>query len=248
MIPTGIAILDHQAHAVFVNHLFYTLTTHEGDDKTFLGWPQSIHPDDYDRVMDAYREAFRDQTPLRTEFRANGQKNPWRLLLLTPVREEHLPHISLRETGGFVCSVVDVTNQKQNQLDERKKAKEATERKEQQERFIDMISHEIRNPLSAILHANEDVQEAIRDAGDGHGEVDVELVQEAVSTIAVCLEHQRNIVDDVLSFSKLDASMLSLKPVVCNPSRQLADNLKMFQPGQYHHLSQTIHCASTNTS
>lgn len=231
MIPTGLAILDHQAQAVFVNQLFYDLTTHRGDDQSFQGWPQSIHPDDYDRVMDAYREAFRKQIPLRTEFRASGHKTPWRLLLLTPLGDENLQHVSLREYGGFVCSVVDVTNQKQNELDERKKAKEATERKELQERFIDMISHEIRNPLSAILHSTEDIQEAIRDAHDDHRKVNLELLQEAIDTIGVCLEHQRNIVDDVLSFSKLDASMLSLKPSICDPSKQLADNLKMFQPG-----------------
>lgn len=36
--------------------------------------------------------------------------------------------------------------------------------------------------------------------------------------------------DDVLSYSKLDASMLSLVPKPCEPKRQLADSLKMFQP------------------
>jgi signal transduction histidine kinase len=37
-------------------------------------------------------------------------------------------------------------------------------------------------------------------------------------------------VDDVLSFSKLDASMLSLRPKPSRPSRQLASTLKMFEP------------------
>lgn len=43
-------------------------------------------------------------------------------------------------------------------------------------------------------------------------------------------KHQRNIVDDVLSFSKLDASMLSLSPKACLPGRQIANSLKLFQP------------------
>ena len=41
---------------------------------------------------------------------------------------------------------------------------------------------------------------------------------------------QQNIVDDVLSFSKLDAAMLSLAPKPSEPNRQLANALKMFQP------------------
>ena len=49
--------------------------------------------------------------------------------------------VSLREYGGFICSVVDITSEKRAELDERRAAKQAQERKEQQERFIDMISH-----------------------------------------------------------------------------------------------------------
>ena len=140
MLPSGLAILDHEAQAVFVNQHFYELTTHETEDKTFKGWPQSIHPDDYDRVMDAYRVALESGEQLRTEFRALGKAQPWRLLLLTPLGDENLQHVSLREYGGFICSIVDISSEKSAELSERKAAKDARERKEQQERFIDMIS------------------------------------------------------------------------------------------------------------
>jgi len=112
MIPTGLAFLDHNARAVFVNQQFYQLTTHWGDDQSFKSWPQSIHPDDYERVMKAYQEAFRGQTELRAEFRALGSEHPWRLLLLTPLGDENLRHVSLGEYGGFICSVVDITSEK----------------------------------------------------------------------------------------------------------------------------------------
>ena len=88
--------------------------------------------------MSAYQEAFRSQQQLRTEFRSLGGN--WRLLLLTPLGDENLQHVSLREYGGFICSVVDISSEKSAELSERKAAKEAQERKEQQERFIDMIS------------------------------------------------------------------------------------------------------------
>lgn len=42
MLPSGLAILDHRAQAVFVNQLFYQLTTHHDEDKAFKSWPQSI--------------------------------------------------------------------------------------------------------------------------------------------------------------------------------------------------------------
>ena len=176
--------------------------------------------------MNAYQEAFESQKQLRTEFRSTGDQHPWRLLLLTPLGDENLQHVSLRDYGGFICSLVDISSEKSAEISERKAAKESKERREQQERFIDMISHEIRNPLSAVLHCSEDIDEAI----SNERRVDVPAIKEAIDTINLCLQHQRNIVDDVLSYSKLDASMLSLVPRASHPRVNLANTLKMFQP------------------
>ncbi|EME47082.1 hypothetical protein DOTSEDRAFT_69150 [Dothistroma septosporum NZE10] len=227
MLPSGLAILDHDAQAIFVNQHFYDLTTTSNGDDKFMSWPQSIHDEDYDRVMDAYKEAFKHQSTLRTEFRARGESHPWRLLLLTPLGNDNLQNVSGNKYGGFICSIVDISSEKQSEINERKAAKQARERKEQQERFIDMISHEIRNPLSAVLHSAEDISEAIDSKSAGG--VDVNMIREAVETIHLCVIHQKHIVDDVLSFSKLDASLLSLVPRPAQPSRQLASTLKMFQ-------------------
>ncbi|KAK5697784.1 hypothetical protein LTR17_023816 [Elasticomyces elasticus] len=176
-----------------------------------MSWPRIIYPDDYDRVMQAYHEALGSQQLLRIEFRALGEENPWRLLLLTPLGDDKLQHVSLREYGGSICSIVDITSEKSVELAERRAAKEAWERKEQQERFIDMISHKIRNPVSAVLHCSEDIEEAVTDKTN----IDSAAIMEAVETINLCISHQGRLLDDVLCFSKLDASMLTLTPKPC---------------------------------
>lgn len=45
LLPSGLAILDRDAKALFVNRRFWELTTLQ-DDGQFTSWPQSIHPDD----------------------------------------------------------------------------------------------------------------------------------------------------------------------------------------------------------
>jgi hypothetical protein len=233
MLPTGLAILNHKAEAVFVNKQFYDLTTHREEDKSFRSWPQTIHPDDYDRVMKAYQDAFNSGKQLTCEFRTQGHEDhPWRLLLLAPLGDDNLRHASLKDYGGFICAIIDCTPSKLNELAQEKAAKEAKERKEQQERFIDMISHEIRNPLSACLHCAEDIVETVQAGADGFGKSTIATAGmiEAAETISLCVAHQKSLVDDILSFSKLDASMLSLSPKSVQPKRQLADSLKMFQP------------------
>ncbi|KIW04008.1 uncharacterized protein PV09_04834 [Verruconis gallopava] len=235
MLPTGMAILNYKAEAVFVNEQFFELTKSAGQN--FKSWPQSIHPEDYDRVMSAYQESFKGSgKTLRIEFRTIGPKDNWRLLMLSPLGDSRMRDKSIEKYGGFVCAVIDITPNKAQELAQRRAADEALERKEQQERFIDMISHEIRNPLSAVLHCAEEILEIVQAKKADEVEkiefskADTSAINESAETIKLCVTHQKNIVDDILSFSKLDASMLSLCPRSVQPRRQLADTLKMFQP------------------
>ena len=232
MLPTGMAILNHKAEAVFVNEQFFELTSSTGS--SFKAWPQSIHPEDYDRVMAAYKNSFdRPERTLRVEFRTIGEQDAWRLLMLSPLGDSRMRDESIEKYGGFICAVIDITPNKAQELAQKKAAQEAVERKEQQERFIDMISHEIRNPLSAVLHCAEEITEIVeprKAANAQFSEEDTSALSESAETIKLCVAHQKNIVDDILSFSKLDASMLSLCPRSVQPKRQMGDSLKMFQP------------------
>lgn len=92
-----------------------------------------------------------------------------------------------------------------------------------------MVSHEIRNPLSAILHSAGEINEAcsalqkiIKDSED------VATITEAADTILLCAQHQNALVDDILSFSKLDASMLSLTPAPMQPSSGFGESFRLF--------------------
>jgi signal transduction histidine kinase len=78
-----------------------------------------------------------------------------------PLGVENSRHFSLEEHGGFICSVVNITPEKSAENNQRKVAEEADERKQQEERFVDMISHEIRNPLTALVHCVEDINGAL---------------------------------------------------------------------------------------
>lgn len=213
LLPNGLAILDKEAEAIFVNDGFFRLTTNKLSNE-FRAWPESIHPEDYDRVMAAYRKAFSSREELRIEFRCAsettgdgpGEQGEWRLFLLRPLNEG--------AESGFICAVVDITEIKQAQLSQERAAIEAQERKEQQERFIDMVSHEIRNPLSAVLHLAEEVKEITKQLAHDHEDISDKVadILDAADTILLCVSHQNTLVDDILSFSKLDSMMLSLVP------------------------------------
>jgi signal transduction histidine kinase len=148
MLPTGVAILNENDESIMVNRRFREPMTC-CNARSFECWSQSIHPEDYDRAATAYSEASRSKHALRTEFRTRSQAPLWRVLMLAPLDEADLHRLNL-SYGGFICTIADITQEKTTELLQVEIAREAQERKQQQERFIDMISHEVRNPLSLL--------------------------------------------------------------------------------------------------
>lgn len=102
--------------------------------------------------------------------------------------------------------------------------------KAQQESFIDMISHEIRNPLSAILQSADEVSDYLRQRSNLNEDVDTSLRNniEAIETIMLCCRHQGRIVDDVLTLSKMNANMLDVHVEDHDPLETVQNVLKIF--------------------
>ncbi|KAL4779438.1 hypothetical protein BJX76DRAFT_340742 [Aspergillus varians] len=228
-LPVGVTIVNPRDVIVFANRRFHELTSsHLPTGLECLS--QSVHADDYAQVAEAYHTALRTRTGIRREYRMTGQTQLWRALSLTPLDDDDLDQFGLRDNGGLICMISDITPEKTAELLQRKIADDAKERKQQQERFIDMISHEVRNPLSAILHCAEDIMDVVQDEGLDDVKEQMARIAEAAETINLCVSHQKKIIDDVLIYSKLDASMLTLSPQQVEPKSHLATLLTMFRP------------------
>ncbi|KAF4124782.1 Signal transduction histidine kinase [Geosmithia morbida] len=177
---------------------------------------------------------------------------------------------------SFTGCISDVSLQKWQLERERRRKEEAIESKRQQENFIDMTSHEMRNPLSAIIHCTDAIIASLSMIGDmastgirpkapmpltelaaGSGTERPEtpqtrwqsmsdellelrrtrlaarkLIRDAIDhaeTIETCAQHQKRIVDDILTMSKLDSKLLAVTPCTVNPITIVQDALKMFE-------------------
>jgi signal transduction histidine kinase len=151
MLPTGVAILNQNDESIMVNRRFRELMTCCAA-RLFECWSQSIHPEDYDQVAPAYLETSCSKHALRIEFRTRSQISLWHALMLAPLDNTDLHRFNLI-SGGFVCTIADITQEKTAGILQVEIAREAQERKQQQERLINTISHEVQNPLSALFIA-----------------------------------------------------------------------------------------------
>ncbi|CAG9950006.1 unnamed protein product, partial [Clonostachys rosea f. rosea IK726] len=108
----------------------------------------------------------------------------------------------------FGC-ITDISSQKWAEKVQSERREEAVELKRQQENFIDITSHEMRNPLSAILQCADQITNTLLNS---------------LHTI-----HQKRIVDDILTLSKLDSNLLNVTPIDEQPIKVVQRALKMFE-------------------
>jgi len=101
----------------------------------------------------------------------------------------------------------------------------ALQGKQHLEHFLDTTSHEMRNPLSAIMqcadsitssYPQEDYQERQNTTPNEWTDF-IESTLDAAQTIGVCASHMKHIVDDILTISKLDSGLLDMTPVIAQP-------------------------------
>lgn len=156
---------------------------------------------------------------------------------------------SIGSGGGFVGAITDISRPKQIEalhiqtVDQR--AADAEENRRQMDSFIDMASHELRNPLSGVLQNAEVIGSSLAKINDVINEMRTgqklpnagildgiyrEMIEnsEAVESIMLCASHQGRIADDILNVSKLNMGLLSINLVPFDLASKMSDVLRMF--------------------
>ena len=96
----------------------------------------------------------------------------------------------------------------------------------------------MRNPLSAIIHCADAMLETTNQIIGTYTTKDeipmerkelLETVSESAQTILQCANHQKRIVDNVLTMSKLESGLLVVTPCDVQPSIEIYHALKMFE-------------------
>ncbi|KAF2154476.1 hypothetical protein K461DRAFT_285782 [Myriangium duriaei CBS 260.36] len=204
-----------------------------------------VHDDDLPALWEKWEEADRERKSMQHTFRLkrqwkgpDGATGPMWIVASTYPEIDNDGNIS-----GWIGVLLDVSQLKWAERVQELRMQEAVEAKRQQENFIDMTSHEIRNPLGAVVHCADSILASMVDLEALTKEVCAALSPrkmkqlldiyessfDAVNTIISCSTHQRRIVDDVLTWSKLNSNLLKIMPSRIRPSAILQDIRNMFE-------------------
>lgn len=238
--PVGIFIADSKGRIAYCNEKWYEISRVPKDLEGTDEWMDSVKDEDKETVRKLWSELVHNAVPLNAEIRfkrtwidQNGNKgDTWALASAFPERGAD------GRVKVIFGSITDISQQKWAEHFEKRRMEEAVEMKRQQENFIDITSHEMRNPLSAILQCSDEITTSMTDlqaSNFSQGAVG-ELVQNAIDAsgiIALCAQHQKRIVDDILTLSKLDSALLLVTPCDVQPKTVVQRALKMFD-GEVH--------------
>ncbi|KAF8521410.1 hypothetical protein BU17DRAFT_87965 [Hysterangium stoloniferum] len=199
---------------------------------------ESVHPDNLDAVTVLWKKALDDRTSSSLEFR--WKNGVWTKGQVVPLGDDRL------SWAGVLFTITDISDQRlyeasqllhaqEREATARRKAedaeerrKEADERRRAQELLIDVTSHELRQPVSAILNCSalvknnlsrlrDELQNCyVRNVNLAPSQSSLDIIEEdleALDSIYQCGLAQERIANDVLSLSRIQLQVLSIHPV-----------------------------------
>nr|OQO24752.1 hypothetical protein B0A51_14033 [Rachicladosporium sp. CCFEE 5018] len=224
----GIYIVDTNMQITYCNRAWHSITGHPVVDFEDVDWAKLVVDGDLAIVAEGWKSMLETNTAKTFQFRFQkpwtglgpGKGPTWVLCHVYPEPNDE----GLATT--FAGHLTDISHLKWAETEQKRRTDQAIEARRQQENFIDMTCHEIRNPLGAVMHCadlidsnlmeNEDLLRGLMSSLPHDNRMQCEELNhssaEAVNTIISCSAHQKRIMDDILTLSKLDSKLLDIVP------------------------------------
>ncbi|KAI4851751.1 hypothetical protein E4T44_01938 [Aureobasidium sp. EXF-8845] len=209
-------------------------TPETGDGQAF-GLETFVVEEDQKKITDALEECKLLRTNISISVRLKRKWTPPGSSTEQPywVLNSIVPDVEDGKLQGVIGSLADIRHTMWALQLQKDSTEAALESKKHLERFIDLVSHEMRNPLGATMQCADDIVRLIEeDKTLREKEASRELfdsIRENAKTIAFCSAHQKTIADDILVVSKLSSSLMSLSSAVCQPDMVARQVVRMFQ-------------------
>lgn len=242
VVPVGIYELAADGALIWANSQFWDIfevPSHQRDPSAF-DWQDYIHPEDIARAGTEMGKSLVQAVAISDSLRLKRFFKPPQIGLDPPAEDEpfwimYAASPNLRPDGtvhSLMGSLTNISHLKWTQQLHIRNAEVARRERQRQEEFIDITSHEMRNPLSAITQCADSVILSLHDAKnstDTQSLFDIiKLNAEAAESILFCAAHQRRIIDDVLTLGKLDSKLLTVSPKAFHPRDLVIQAVQMF--------------------
>ncbi|KAI4661935.1 uncharacterized protein J4E78_004725 [Alternaria triticimaculans] len=246
----GMCHVSLDGDMLWANDHYYELAGKSPSEHAIgLAFLDAYHEDDRVKADDVWERLIRGADHVTADLRMKrmytpptGDPEPAQIQVLAfPYRDEH------GSVRSVMACTTDISRLCWAQTFQARLAAEAREAKRQQEAFIDVVSHEMRNPLSAIVHCADAIANAVVECQTQLADIPVPCLDtlndniQSANVIMQCANHQKRIIDDVLTLSKLDSMLLSITPVAVKPAKLVESIVNIFQAEmKTHNISYSV--------
>lgn len=243
----AIFILDPVGNYTYRNQRWFDIFDIAADQQDVINaWENIAFPEDIAFCEGLFAKLVIDKSPIIFELRTRTRWSP-PAEMCEPGLDSHehyqwilcsaYPELDANnELVEIVGNVTDISKQKWAEGMQKMRTENAVQSKNHLEHFIDTTSHEMRNPLSAIMQCADGILSSYgATAEDGslpsptsYANL-LEQTLDAAQTIAQCAQHMKRIVDDILTISKIDSGLLVITPIDAQPESVARHAFKMFE-------------------
>jgi PAS domain S-box-containing protein len=176
------------------------------------GWADGVYPQDLERCMETYYSAFDARRPFEVEYRLRRYDGKYRWIL-----DKGVPrHACNGEFIGYIGSCIDI--------EDRKRIEELSSELAHMQRLAIIgeltaaITHEVRQPLGAMLLYTTTAEELLKSASPP-----LDKIREIISDVRKSLSHANDVIERTRGLSRKDESLK--RPVDVNAT--ILDALKI---------------------
>jgi len=209
-IPDVVWTADREGNTVFVSpnvERVYGYTPEEIYRRDYGLWFQRVHPDDIERLREAYQTLFKRNEALDAEYRFQKKDGEWVWL-------------HDRATMTYEKDGAQYTDGVTSDITDRKQIEEKLHKAERLAgigELAAMVGHDLRNPLTGIASAAYYLKVKLGSEIDGRAKQMLDLIEQGI-------EHSNEIISDLLDYSRevrLEPSQISVRSIMAQALAQV---------------------------
>ncbi|MBV8878619.1 MAG: PAS domain S-box protein [Planctomycetaceae bacterium] len=229
--PVLLWMAGQDGDCTFFNQGWLRFTGRTLELESGVGWASGVHPEDFQRCMTVYLDAFVERRDFRMEYRLRRADGQFRWILDTG-----LPRFASDGSfEGYIGSCIDITDLRESAAALRRLNDELEDRVEvrtgelkhanaELEAFSYSVSHDLRAPLRAIDGFSNILKELHADKLDDNG-------RHYLQRIVKGTERMGQLIDDLLDLSRLTRTELRPTPVdLGDLARLVVEDLRKSDP------------------
>ncbi len=199
--PVMIWIADVDGLFSFLNKVWLDFTGNEMGADLGMNWLKNVHPEDLEKLLGQYQDAFSSKTSFSCEFRFKRKDDVYRWIMINGTPRFSREGIFM----GFIGSCADISEQKESEEKIRKINIELAEINATKDKFFSIISHDLRSPLSGLMQILFIIEEDF-------DSLENDEKQEMITEVANTSKRTYELMENLLEWSSIQTGVIPFNP------------------------------------